>query len=179
MPMGLHEQRGRRSMKGCLRARWADREAGTSMVEVIVATMLLAVGVVAVVGSLGAASGAAATGRHRSEAARIAANELEAIRAMPYDLVGIAPSNADYVARFEGRPTVTEAGNRVTPRGEVSAGGITFEIRRQVTWGGVEVGGSLFADAYKHATIVVTWADPAGDHALRLDSGFYEVASSG
>jgi Tfp pilus assembly protein PilV len=154
-----------------------EREAGTSIVEVIVATMLLAVGVVAVVGSLGSAGEAAATGEHRSTAAGISVNELESIRATPYEMVGIATADAGYVSRFEGRSTVTEADNRVASRGEVTAGGITFEIRRHVTWGAVQVGGSLIPEAYKHVTVVVIWADQTGGHTLRLDTGISEASS--
>lgn len=163
-------------MKDRPRAGRVDGEAGTSIPEVLVATMLLAVGVGAVVATLGAASVATAAGRHQSTAAGIASGELEAVRAVTYDGVGIAPASPGYVPRFEGRDTVTETGNRVVPVDEMTVDQTTFDLRRHVTWGDIDVGGTRIAEGYKRITIIVTWADGTGDHQLRLDGGIYEVS---
>jgi hypothetical protein len=147
-----------------------------SIPEVLVTTMLLALGVGAVVGTLGAAGEATASGRHQSVAAGLASGELEAIRAVAYDDVGIAPSDPGYVPRFESRNTVTEAVNRVEPLDQVEVDGTTFDLRRHVTWSPIDVGPTRIAEGYKRLTVIVTWEDGTGDHRLRLDSGLYEVS---
>ncbi len=153
-----------------------DGEAGFSIVEAIVATMLLAVGVLAVLGSLGAAARTGAAGDHRQDAARLASSELEAVRAVPYAEVGIALTTRGYVARFESRPTVTAAVNRVEATGTATVGETTFTIRRHVTWAPIQVGAVRSAQGYKVATVVVSWTDASGSHQLRQDTGLYEVA---
>jgi Tfp pilus assembly protein PilV len=159
------------------RAWGTDREAGVSIVEVLVASMLLAVGVGAVVVSLGAASEVTATGRHHSVAADLATGELEAARAVTYEELGIAVSSPGYLPRFEGRDTVTETVNQISPTGQATVDETTFDLRRHVTWADIDVGGTRITEGYKHVTVIVAWTDGSGDHQLRLDSGIYEVGS--
>lgn len=153
-----------------------DGEAGTSIVEAIVATMLLAVGVLAVVASLGAASKATATGDHRTIAARLAAGELEAARAIPYDDLGIAVSSRGYVSRFEGRLTVTTGRNAVVALSEQLVDPTEYTIRRHVTWAPIQAGPTRIAQGYKLVTVIVTWTDATGPHQLRQDTGVYGTA---
>ena len=157
--------------------RRAETEAGTSIVEVMVATLLLSVGVLALLTSVGAAERATAAGDRRSIAVRMATGELEVIRSLPYDEIGIATGDAGHVARFEGRPTVTETHNRVEAIGRLIDGSTTFEVRRHVTWAPVDVGGSRIATGYKLATVIVTWTDPAGRHEVRQDTGLYATGA--
>ena len=86
--------------KVCARARVAS-DRGTTVVEMIVATMLLGVGVLAVFSSLSAAGKATSVADHRSTAVRVATSELETIRSWPYDDVGISVTRLGYRARFE------------------------------------------------------------------------------
>ncbi len=151
-------------------------EAGFTIVEAIVATMLLAVGVLTVVASLGAAARSEAAGEHRQEAARLASSEVEAIRAVPYPEVGIALASPGYAARFESRPTVTAAVNRVEATGTQIVGGTTYAIRRHVTWAPIQVGAVRHAQGYKWATVIVSWTDATGAHQVRQDTGRYEAA---
>lgn len=155
--------------------RRADAEAGTSIVEVMVATLLLSVGVLAVVTSLGAATRAARTGDLRSIAVRVAADELEVVRAMPFDQIGISAADPAYQLRFEGRSTVSEAVNRIGATGDVVIDDMAFDIRRHVTWRPIDVGGSRINEGFKLVTIVVTWTDPAGDHEVRQDTGIHDI----
>ncbi|MEL6983784.1 MAG: hypothetical protein AAFO29_15270, partial [Actinomycetota bacterium] len=107
-------------MKGLFHPdRLAEGEAGTSIVEVMVATLLLAVGVLALLTSIGAAERATAAGDQRSIAVRLATGELEVLRSLRYAEIGIATGAAGYVPRFEGRSTVTEAINRVELGGAI------------------------------------------------------------
>ncbi|MDH4365864.1 MAG: hypothetical protein OEY70_17445 [Acidimicrobiia bacterium] len=153
-----------------------DGEAGFSIVEAIVATMLLAVGVLAVVASMGAAARTEAAGGHRQEAARLASSELETIRAFPYAEVGIALTSRGYLPRFESRPTVTGAVNRVDATGTRTVGGTTYAIGRHVTWAPIQVGAVRNNQGYKWATVLVSWTDATGSHQIRQDTGLYQVA---
>jgi hypothetical protein len=158
--------------------RRADPEAGTSVVEMMVATLLLSVGALAVVASIGAAARATRAGELRSVAVQLAADELEAVRAVPFDQIGISTADPDYEIRFEGRRTVTETANRIEATGQIVIDQITFDLRRQVTWGAIEVGGARIEEGFKQVTIIVTWTDPSGSHEVRQDTGIYDVAST-
>jgi len=153
-----------------------DGEAGFSIVEAIVATMLLAVGVLAAVASLGAAARSEAAGNHRQEAARLASSELEAVRAVPYAEVGIALASPGYVPRFEGRTTVTVTVSRVEATGTQTIGGTVYAVRRHITWAPIQNGAVRNAQGYKWVTVVVSWTDATGSHQVRQDTGRYEVA---
>ncbi len=161
----------------CPPDRRAEAEAGTSIVEVIVATTLLAIGVLVVLTSFGAADEAADAGDRRSTAARLAGSELEAVRAFAYDEVGIALTDADYVRRFERRPTVTGAVNRVEAVGFAEIDGTRYEVRRHITWSPIEVRGVTNREGYKLVTVVVRWTDTVGDHEVRQDTGLYEATT--
>ncbi len=153
--------------------RRADAEAGTSIVEVLVATSLLAIGVLVVLTSIGAAERATTAGERRAAAVRLAIGELETIRSHRYDEIGIAPGADGYRPRFEGRPTVNEPVNRVEATGLVDDGTTVYEVRRHVTWSPIEVGASRIDDGFKLVTVIVDWTDPAGAHQVRLDTGIY------
>ena len=159
------------------RGRLADTEAGTSIVEAMVATLLVAVGVLAVVSSLGAADRAASVGDRRSSAVRLAASELETVRSRPYDQVGIAAGSDGYQPRFEGRSTVTGPVNAVDAIGRATVGGTSFDIRRHVTWQPIDAGGTRVAEGFKLVTILVTWTDSVGDHTVRQDTGIYAAGT--
>ncbi len=157
-------------------ARPSDRtehERGATIVEMIVATMILAVGVVAVAGSLNTASKADSVADHRTDAARLMTTEIETIRSRPYAEIGIAPSSRGYRRHFENRPTVTEAVNRVEASGSEEIGSVSYEIDRDVTWSGISVGATSVPEGYKVISIRVTWSDAAGTHDLRQDTGLY------
>lgn len=150
-----------------------DADAGTTIVEIIVATMILSVGVLAVLTSFGSATKASSAADHRATAARIATSEIEAVRALSHDAVGIATSSPGYVSRFEGRDTVNDGPARVEGRSEVTVGTTRYEIRRYVTWAPIQVDATRIARGYKHVTVVVGWSDAMGAHEVRLDSGVH------
>ena len=142
----------------------------------MVATLLLAVGVLALLTSVGAAERATAAGDQRVVAVRLASGELEVLRSLPYDDIGIATGSSGYVPRFEGRPTVTGTVNRVDATGEVTEGSTTFSLRRHLTWRPIEVGGVRVDTGYKLATVIVSWTDAAGPHEVRQDTGLYAAS---
>lgn len=154
-------------------------ERGMTIVEVIVATMLLTVGVLAVLSSMGAASKASAVAEHRSTAVRVATTEIETMRSWPYDEVGIRPTSRGRTPRFESRPTVSGNNMRAQATGSVDVAGVTYDIVRHVTWSPVSVKGSTIPDGYKLITVVVAWSDTAGRHEMRQDTGLYRPAADG
>ena len=156
-----------------------DSEQGTSIPEVIVATMLLAVGVMAVVGTIGVALRATSSGERRQVATRIAEAEIEQLRSIPYDEVGISPASRLYQVSYEGRPTVTGTVNRVEPLTILEEDGLTYYVLRYVTWRPITAGGSRISQGYKSATISVIWIDGRSLRAVRLDTGLYEAGSNG
>ncbi len=155
------------------------RERGTTIVEVIVATMLLAVGVLAVLSSMGTASKASAVADHRSTAVRVATTEIETMRSWPYDGVGIRPTSRGFTSRFESRPTVSGNSMRAKATGSIDVGGVTYDIVRHVTWSPISVKGSTISDGYKLITVIVAWGDTAGRHEMRQDTGLYRPVTNG
>ncbi len=148
-------------------------ERGATIVEMIVATMLLAIAVLAAATAMGAATKTAAVAEHRSVAARLATSEVESIRSRPYGLIGIDPATRGYKPRFEGRPTVSGRDHVLKPTGTVSVGGVDYRIERHVTWSPITVGGSTSAEGFKIITIIVAWDDTGGPHEVRQDTGIF------
>jgi Tfp pilus assembly protein PilV len=148
-----------------------SRDRGVTVVEMLVSTMILAVGVLAVVGSLRAGTAASAVAEHRLVAARLATSELDAIRSLVITSIGIDPTSVGYTVSYEGRPTVTESTNLVAPTGTTTRAGIDYRLERYVTWESVTAASGTFSEAYKHVTVLVGWTDEVGDHELRQDTG--------
>jgi len=155
------------------------RERGTTLVEVIVATMLLTVGVLAVFGSMDTASQVSAVAEHRGTAARVATSEIETMRSWPYDEVGIKPTSNGFTSRFESLPTVSGTRMRADASDPLLIDGLSYDISRHVTWSPISVGQSTIADGYKLITIIVDWVDTGGRHELRQDTGLYRPAGNG
>lgn len=149
------------------------RERGVSLVEVMVATMVLAVGALGVLASLRATATSAAVADHRFEASRLATSELETIRSWRDEVVAVDPSADGYRVRHEGRSTVTDPAGRVDPVGAVDVDGTEFTVERHVTWAPVEGPDGRIDQGYKLVTVVVRWNDVGGDHEVRFDTGLH------
>ncbi len=157
-------------------ARWSgrareprSREQGLTVVEMLVATMIVALGVVGASSVFVLSARSTAAAGTRSDAATVLASEIEAIRALPYEAIGIGPSQPGYEAIVDGRTTVTTGTAAVEPTGSVDVGGQVFEIDRAVTW--VVVGTER--EAYKLVRVTVNWRDAAGDHDVSAQTGIY------
>lgn len=157
----------------------ATTDRGTTVVEMIVATMLLSVGILAVLVSMNTATTTTAVADNRSTGVRVAGSEIEAVRSRPYDEAGISSGSRGFRRSFEGRTTVTSGAARVEARGSVVVDGITYAIRRDVTWAEITVGSTRIPEGYKIVTITVTWDDRVGDHEVRQDTGLYRAADDG
>jgi hypothetical protein len=151
-------------------------ERGVTVVEMLVASFLLGVGVMGVAVLFVASARSGAVADRQADATDVASGELEIIRAMAYDEVGIASDADGYVPIVDGRPTVTEPGpNLVLPLGTANRDGITYDIERSVTW--VEAGTT--GTEFKTVVVSVRWDSTAGERQVTLQTGLYEGSSGG
>ena len=178
--MSLHPVRA-------LQQRRRRGEEGFSLIEVMAALTIIAVAMVAVATVFYGGLRTAGASNFRSAAAALATRETEAVHGVPYDQVGFYADQADYVATFEGKPTVELADTSpvdptdilVVPLSDnVNVGGpIRYDVRRHLIWADAEdVDGTNLVEAYKKTVVIVSWTDDAGDHEVRQDSIFYPGA---
>lgn len=125
-----------------------DRDAGFTMVELMVSLTILAVGIVGIVGVFNSSFSVAATASARSKAVSLATREIEAFRAMKYN--DVAVSNVT--------TTLTE-----------QVGGRAYTIEKAVTW----LTRDSVGQAYKQATVAVSWGDGAGIHQVHQSTILY------
>ena len=122
---------------------------------------------------MGAARTAEA-GELRTTASEIGVGEIERIRALPYDGVGIDPADPDHVSAFDGAPTVSNPGaDLVDPRDAIDVDGSTFDVVRHVTWQPIDVGGSPVAEGFKAVAVSVSWTDATGDHTIWHETALF------
>lgn len=139
--------------------------------ELLVASLILGLGVMAVSALFVASDRSGAAAQIQIDATDLASAEIEIIRSLPYDQVGIATGAPGYEPEVDGRPTVTEAGtNSVVGKEEVKRGDNVFVVQRSVTWMKTEVSGS----AYKLVVIRVWWETSSGSRNVELQTGVYE-----
>lgn len=158
----------------------ASSESGTTVVEMIVATFVLGVGIAGAAGMLVASSRTVSATEHRATATAIGVAEVEEMRSWPYATLGIDPTEPGYQPSVDGRITVSEAtGNRVEPRGLVEVDGLEFDIDRHVSWAAIGRGVDRRDQAYKVITVVIRWSDTTGDHDLLFETGVFGVDDDG
>jgi prepilin-type N-terminal cleavage/methylation domain-containing protein len=130
-------------------ARHRRRDAsddGFTLVELVVAIGVLAIGIVSLVGVSNSSFSVAGSASRRSKAVSIATEEVESWRAVPY--AALAPSAA----------TTTKAVNNVTYTVETA---IDSMPDGNVT------------NAYKRGVVAVSWADHAGTHEVHQSTLLY------
>lgn len=118
------------------------------MVELMVSLTILAVGIVGIVGVFNSSFTVAAGASSRSKAVSLATREIEAYRAMKYSDVAVTNLTT----------TVTE-----------QIGGLTYTIEKAVTW----LDEDTISQAYKQATVVVSWGDGSGVHQVHQSTILY------
>jgi prepilin-type N-terminal cleavage/methylation domain-containing protein len=166
------------------RRRRAD-DAGFTVVEVMVALMILAVGVLGMAPLFLTALRTAALGANRARALALATRDIEAFHSVPYCEAGFAASQTGYSATWTD-PADSTSYSTVTisnpnaniggPSGpDETAAGQTYHFARYLVWatGKSPGGGTTYIQAYKRAVVVVTWSDQAGNHTARQDSAVY------
>ena len=142
-----------------------------TLVEVVMSMALFVSAGFATVSVLDATARASATGSVRERMAASAQDAMEALRAIPYDRLGLVEGADGYVDEFEGRPTVPVTDSRVAPRERLEIGGASAILERHVTWGQVTTSaGSVTERAYKRLTVVVSWRDSGRERSTRVDS---------
>lgn len=145
-------------------------ERGVTLVEMLVASFILAVGIAGVATIFIASAESVAVVQGQADATDVATGEVEIIRSMPYGEVGISVAADGYEPVVAGRRTVTEAAtNRVEPLGQVIRAGVDFRIDRSVTW--EPIGGN--PDGYKVVSITVRWDAPAGERSVAVQTGLF------
>jgi len=118
------------------------------MVELMVSLTILSIGIVGVLGVFNSSFAVAAGASSRSKAVSLATREMEAFRAMKYSEVVVSNTIT----------TVT-----------VQVGGRTYTIEKAVTW----LDEGTVSQAYKQATVVVSWGDNAGIHQVHQSTILY------
>lgn len=137
----------------------------------LVASFILGLGVVGVASLMVASSRLGAVASADRDAAAVASAELEIVRSLAYETIGIATTAEGYVASVDDRPTVTESGdNVVEPVGVMTLGDTDFELARSVVWA------SVGSDdrAYKIVTIDVSWMTSSGVRSVTVRTGLHE-----
>jgi prepilin-type N-terminal cleavage/methylation domain-containing protein len=131
----------------------ATVDDGFTLVEVIVAALLLAVGIAALAGVMNSSFNLASRTTSRARATAIATETLEAARAVRYADLPAAPG---------------------TTTSQRTVGGSTYAVERGVTW----TADASNSQAYKTVTVSVAWADTAGAHEVHQSSYVYPAGSS-
>ncbi len=144
-------------------------EHGLSLVEILVATTLLAIGIVGASSLLAASSRTIATADHRAQATRLAVSEMEAIRAYPYSRIIVDG----------GQPVTAQADatSPLIPKEALTIDGTEYVVVREIAWGSIGSGPTANEQAYKVLTVSIYWKDASGNHEIRHESGLYPSAS--
>jgi prepilin-type N-terminal cleavage/methylation domain-containing protein len=146
---------------------------GFTLVELVVALTVLALGIGAVGNTFWTSFSIAGQGNNRSRAVALATREAEAMRSSPYDRLGFSAVQSGFESSFEGLTTVLVADPMVHPLGpDHVVGGMTFQFQRHVVWAdAASVPG--YQQAYKRISVMVTWTDQGGAHQVRQDAFVY------
>ena len=149
-------------------------DAGFTLIELIVALSIIAVGVFGTMQVFLGSLNTTASSDARTRATAIATREVESMRSLPYASVGFASTAPGFVPAVteDGRsyPTVIVVEPIAQPDGadEVTRG-VTYGIRRDIVW--MPLG--VVSTAFKRVIATVSWTDRAGRHEVRQDGGLY------
>lgn len=133
-------------------------EEGFSLLELVAALTILAVGIVGVMGVTTSSMGVASTTSSRSKAVGLATQKIEEFRSKPYDLLAVMPS-------CPGPPpptTTTTTPPTCYVKQAVSVGGREYVIESGVQMTGAPLTStpaSTLPNAYKEAYVIVSWTD--------------------
>ena len=152
-------------------------ERGFTLVELLVTITVLAVGIVGVMQVLLGTMQVSSSTDARARATAIATGEVEALRGLPYESLGLAATAPGYRATFDGATTVTlgEAQAGTTPLGaDVTHSGETFSVRRDVVWTDATIQGAApHDDVIKRVVVTVSWQERSGTRTVRQESTVY------
>jgi prepilin-type N-terminal cleavage/methylation domain-containing protein len=168
-------------------------DRGFTLVELIMALSILAVGIFGVMPVFLAGLRTGAVSASRSRALALATRDIESFHSLPYCSVGFGPGQTGYTssptwndpADHKNYTTVTIANPLVDekpPSGpSQTVGGQSYQFERHIVWAttkspdGKTTYGSASPGlgAYKRIVEIVTWSDQVGSHSARQDSDLY------
>jgi Tfp pilus assembly protein PilV len=164
-------------------------ESGFTIIELLVSLLVMVVAVVPMTSVLWNGLRTSASAAHRADAFSVASREIEALHAVPYNLLGfygdqVAPqwkSTTTVVLGACSTTCATPFAPLILPTGTSTPApntGVTYHIARYIYWAdaqgpNVALVSTTFLQAYRAATIVVTWSDNTGSHVLEQDSIIY------
>lgn len=146
-----------------------DGEAGFSLVELLVAFVMLSVVMTALAPAFYGTLKAAGVTSQRSQATGLAVSATEQMRSLPYSEVGYkttpgACTGADPVTLASGGPLDSMASVQ-------TVGGATYTIARCVYWAASSIPGD--DDAYKQTQVLVSWTSSIGPESVSQTSDLY------
>ncbi len=146
--------------------RSGDGQRGLSIVEMMVATLLLAIGVAGATSLFVSASRVTLVSETRADANRLAENEIERLRGLDPALVGFDPAVPGFRVRVDGDLTVVVPGSVLQPRRVVTVDEVDFTVVTEVVWRSVTVAGRTDDEAYRRVRVQVAWDDDVGPHTV-------------
>jgi type II secretory pathway pseudopilin PulG len=161
----------------------ARRSEGFTVVEVVVAVLLLSVGILATVSVLDGSRNLTAVAQKENTAAQVGQQEMERLLGLGYAKIGLTstpirssdPANPNFYVTTGGlfqwdRTTATRTesfcgpancpGGLVGPPEDWSAGTLKGQIHRYVTWSDDLCANCPTTTDYKRVTVVLTMAGP-------------------
>lgn len=159
----------------------ARSDQGFTLIELVVALTLISISFTALAIVLSGGFSALGATRQRSAYVNVANAEIERIRSLPYDRVGVWASDPDLAAqypatRYEGHDAVltldADSPRAVTevPNGEASGVPGSYIVRRWVTWWDDD-GGTLHQ--FKRLKVEVEWVEKSSPRRVSLTSVLY------
>jgi prepilin-type N-terminal cleavage/methylation domain-containing protein len=147
-------------------------EEGFTLIELVVALSVLAVAIAATATVFYAGIRTGSTDTHRVNGVALATKQTDQLRSVAYDDLGLitGTSPANDAACDTGDPVVVVANPAVAASDPpLTIANIAYGVARCVQW----VADSSGLGQYKRTTVVVTWSDDTGAHAVRQDSIAY------
>jgi prepilin-type N-terminal cleavage/methylation domain-containing protein len=117
-------------------------EGGFTLIELLVSLTVMAIGVVGIIGVMSSSAGVVVKTNQRARGTNLATETIEAFRAIPYAQLSPASTTSTTVKTVKGT---------------------VYTVSKGLTWAS---DGST-PQAYKQATVSVTWTDRAGFHDVR------------
>lgn len=136
----------------------SDPEAGLSLVEVLVASMIFSIGVLGALGIFANARHASATASTRSQAALLLHAEVAEVRASTYDYVYFV-----------------EPANDKAASSTKTINGVAFVLTHSVQWQRLD---SRSSAGFSVLSVSVAWTDLSGSHLIEAQTAIADVRSS-
>ncbi len=151
------------------------REKGFTLVEVLIAVMILAIAITALAGLAGSSIKATDTGKRRTQALNLAAESLEALKTIPYYNIQSTGSDGG-VTRTCTALTGTPPTCTCTPTpNTVTLGNMVFTWNWTVTYVDLNNDGNYYNAApiiettdMKRIDLTITWTDLFGSHTITM-----------